>query len=197
MRRARCAVGRRRAGDTASRMAPPCSGRGGGPAQRPGSDCSDRAEWLPRPREGEEARPRHRQERPDQPATRQFAHRRHAGQPVVTAAGAAPNEVGLDLILALVRGEKVEAAVPAAPLGHQPVARIASRFLNTARRLVAGPHDDFVGDGTGGEPTGQRPGFRGAFGPQPVVDGQRPGAAATPSRPFFCQQDKGQAIGAA
>ena len=147
--------------------------------------------------EREEARPRHRQERPDQPAPRQFAHRRHSRQPVDSAAGAAANEVGLDLILAMVRGEQVQAAMRAAPLCHQPVARIAGGFLNTARRLVAGPHQDFVRDGAGGEPAGQRPGLRGAFGPQPVVDGQRAGAAAAPTRPFVGQHDKRQAVGPA
>ena len=145
----------------------------------------------------QEARPWHRQERPNQPAPCQFTDRRHPRQPVDAAARAAADQVGLDLVLAMVRGQQVKNAMCAAPLREQPVAGVARRFLDAARRLVAGPHQDFVRDGAAREPTGNGAGLLGAFGPQSVVDGQRPGPPAALLRPVLRQEDEGQAVGPA
>jgi hypothetical protein len=136
------------------------------------------------PREqGEEAGPRHRQERPNQPASCQFSHCRHPRQPIAPAAGASPDQVCLALVFSVVRGEQVKDTTSAAPFFEEPIARLARRLLNAARRLGAGPDEGLMRNAAGGEPTGDGARFLGAFGPQPVIDGQRPSLPAALPRP--------------
>ena len=65
----------------------------GGHARRRGRGCSGRAERAVLGREEcFQPRPRHPQQRPKQPAARQLAHRRHGGEPVQAAGGAAADQ---------------------------------------------------------------------------------------------------------
>ena len=74
--------------------------------------------------------PRHRQQRPQQPALRMLGHRRHAGKPVEAAAARQPQQQGLRLVLAVMRDQKVEHTLTRAPALEQAIARRSRRRLH-------------------------------------------------------------------
>ena len=95
----------------------------------------------------------------------------------------------------MVRGQQVQNAMRPAPLSEQPVARLTRRLLKTACRLVTGPHQDLMRDAAATEPSRDGAGLLGAFRPQAMIDGQRPGLPAALQRPTLRQEDEGHAVG--
>lgn len=73
---------------------------------------------------------------------------RHRGKPVETAMGSAADQMGFDLVVAMVRGEQVETAMFAAPAGKEPVACDSRGLLYPGCRLLSRPDEDFVSDGS-------------------------------------------------
>ena len=59
----------------------------------------------------------------------------HSGEPVGSAMGAAADQMGLDLILAMMGGQQMQTTMLAAPAGEQPVARDAGCLLYAGFRL--------------------------------------------------------------
>ena len=144
-----------------------------------------------------EAGLRHREQGPHQAHACQFAEGGHAGQSVDAAAGPLADQVGLGLVLAVMRRQKMEAALGAAPLREQTVARRARCFLDAGRGLRAGPRQHMMFDAARGHPAGHRLRLSRAFGPQAVIDGQSRQSAAALAHPAIGQDRQCEAVGSA
>ena len=121
---------------------------------------------------------------------------RHAREAVCTTAGAAPDQVGFDLVFALMRRQQVETAMLSTPFGEQRVARLTRGFLYSGCRLVCRPGEHFVPDSPRCKPAMQKADFRPALGTQPVIHRQRTDASPALARPLIGQNRKCETIGA-
>jgi hypothetical protein len=100
--------------------------------------------------ESDEPVPRDTEQRAQQSAVREFADCGHPGETVRAAARPAADQICLDLIIAVVSREQVEAAVVAAPAAKQPVTGKTCCFLDAGSRLFAGPDKNLVTDASYG-----------------------------------------------
>ena len=81
--------------------------------------------------------------KPLTPKEREILHWAVAGKTV---------EDGFCLILAMMRHEKVQHTMPAAPLRHQPIACFARRGLNTGSWFITAPDQQLTIDTKTGQP---------------------------------------------
>ena len=157
--RARCAARHaRRAASIAVVDAMRCRApRARGRARRPGCGCSGRADTAAARRRAARRAALGARRAAAAPAGNRASSRTAAmpASPSTGAAGAAADQMGLGLVLAMMRGQQMQAALGRAPLGEQPVARRARRFLDAGRRLGAVPDQDRMGDAAGREPAGR------------------------------------------
>ena len=137
------------------------------------------------------------EQRAQNTATIEFADRRHPGEAGVAAVRGAADQVGLGLIFAVMRGQQMQAAMLAAPLGEQSIAGLPRRLLNSGRRLFPLPDQDFVSDFPGRQPAAEPADLGAALRPQPMVDAQRADLAPARARPAIRQNGEREAVGAA
>src|SRR5437764_5347349 len=123
--------------------------------------------------ECEEPIPCDAEQRTQQSAVGELANRRHPGKAIRAAASSTPDQMRLDLIIAMVTGQQMQTSVIAAPTAKKAIARKARRFLDPGSRLFSRPDQYFVAYGSRRQPGSKSPDFVAAFRPQPVIHGQR------------------------
>jgi hypothetical protein len=105
--------------------------------------------------------------------------------------------MSLDLIFAMMRGQQVETAVLAAPVGKQPIARGARSLLYAAFRLRPRPGENLVADCSCRQPTVKPPNFMYALRPEPMVHRQGAELPTPRPSPAVGQNSEREAIGTA
>jgi len=143
------------------------------------------------------ARLRYGEQGPHQAHPCHLAEGGHAGETVDAAASPPTDQIGLGLVLAVMRGQEMEAALGAAPLREQIVARRTRRFLDSGRGLRVGPRQHMMFDAASRHPAADRLRFVGAFRPQTVIDGQSRQSAAALARPAIGQDRQRETVGTA
>ena len=147
--------------------------------------------------QGDEPRLRDAEQRPHEPNLRQFANHRHPGEAIDKAAGTMADQIGFGLVVAMVRGQKMQAAMRRAPVGKKTIARRSRRFLDSGRRLFARPRQHCMRNLPRVQPASDRCRFGGAFRPQTVIDDQRPAFPAPRPGPAIDEDRQRQAVGTA
>src|SRR5438105_2938797 len=99
-----------------------------------------------------EPRPRDTEQRTQQSALRKLADRGHPGEPVGAAVSSAANQIRLDLVIPMMAGQQVQAAVRETPVAKQTIARKTCRLLDAGSRLFARPDQYLVANGSRREP---------------------------------------------
>ena len=127
----------------------------------------------------------------------ELANGRHSGQAVGPAARGAAQQVGLDLVSAVMAGQEMQATRLAAPLPEETVAGRPRHVLNVGARLFAFPDEDFVGDRAPSKPARQPAELGRAFRPQAMVDREGADLAAALPRPAVGEDRQREAVGAA
>lgn len=105
--------------------------------------------------------------------------------------------MGLDLVVAVMRGQEMQTSLGAAPFSEQAIAGRPRRFLDTGLGLFPFPDEDLVADRPGRQPTRHTARLGFAFRPQAVVDAEGADSAAALPRPFVGEDGKCQAVGSA
>jgi hypothetical protein len=140
---------------------------------------------------------RKRQKRPQNSAIGKLSDCRHPGKAVWSALRPATDQMGFELIIAMVRGEQMETAVVTAPVREQPIAGDAGSLLYAGFRLLAGPDEHFVADVSRRQPISQPPDLSATLGTQAMIDGQRTNLALSLARPTIRKDSQRQTVGTA
>jgi hypothetical protein len=110
--------------------------------------------------------------------------------------GTAPDQMRLDLVIAMVAGQQVQAGVLATPLIKQPIARKAGRLLDTALGLLFGPDENLMMDPSRRQPIPQPAYFRSALWTQSVIDAKRADLPTSLPRPTISENRERKTVGA-
>ncbi len=146
---------------------------------------------------GDKAGFRKAEQRAQQATAGELADRRHPGKAGGAAAGPPPDQIGLDLILLVMRKQQVQATPRAAPGGQKLVARRAGGLLDAARRPPAGPDENLVADAAFSQPCAEASQLGIAARAQAMIDRERADLAAMRARPAVGKERQRKAVGAA